>query len=86
MDLAITIRTLVTTDDTVHVQAGCGVVADSDRDAEYQETLNKARAVLGALAMARTADTPDPGQARVVVAPDDVGPAAGPQPSHREPR
>ncbi|HRC56497.1 MAG TPA: anthranilate synthase component I [Kofleriaceae bacterium] len=86
MDLAITIRTLVTTDDTVHVQAGCGVVADSDRDAEYQETLNKARAVLGALAMARTADTPDPGQARVVVAPDDVGPAAGPKPSHREPR
>lgn len=61
MDLAITIRTLVTTEDTVYVQAGCGLVADSDREAEYQETVNKARAVLGALAMARTASEPKEG-------------------------
>src|SRR5262245_17182249 len=54
MDLAIAIRTLVTLGDTVYVQAGAGIVADSDPDAEWQETVNKARAVLRALEMART--------------------------------
>jgi anthranilate synthase component 1 len=55
MDLAIAIRTLVTIGDTVHVQAGAGIVADSDPDAEWQESVNKARAVLRAVEMARTA-------------------------------
>jgi anthranilate synthase component 1 len=58
MDLAIAIRTLVTVEDTVYVQAGAGVVADSDPEAEWQETVNKARAVLRALEMARTASEP----------------------------
>jgi anthranilate synthase component 1 len=55
LDLAIAIRTLVSVGDTIYVQAGAGLVADSVPDAEYQETVNKARAVLRAVAMARTA-------------------------------
>ncbi|MEZ4359584.1 MAG: anthranilate synthase component I [Kofleriaceae bacterium] len=74
MDLAITIRTLVTADDTIYVQAGCGVVADSDSEAEYQESVNKARAVLGAVRMARTANAPPgEGDPRVVVRADPDG-------------
>ena len=53
MDLAIAIRTLVTRGDTIHVGVGAGIVADSDASAEYEETLNKARAVLRAVALAR---------------------------------
>ena len=55
LDLAIAIRTLVSVDDTIYVQAGAGLVADSVPDTEYVETVNKARAVLRAVAMARTA-------------------------------
>jgi anthranilate synthase component 1 len=55
IDLAIAIRTLVSVGDTVYVQAGGGLVADSVPEAEYDETVNKARAVLRAVAMARTA-------------------------------
>jgi anthranilate synthase component 1 len=55
LDLAIAIRTLVSQDDTIYVQAGAGLVADSVPELEYQETVNKARAVLRAVAMARTA-------------------------------
>jgi anthranilate synthase component 1 len=46
MDLAIAIRTAVIRDGTLHVQAGGGVVADSDPQAEWEETRNKARAPL----------------------------------------
>ncbi len=53
MDTAIAIRTLITTDDAIYVQAGAGIVADSDAEAEYEETLNKARAVLRAVELAR---------------------------------
>ncbi|NNE01117.1 MAG: anthranilate synthase component I [Pirellulaceae bacterium] len=49
MDTCIALRTMVVKDGTVHVQAGCGVVADSDPDAEYEETLNKARALISAI-------------------------------------
>ena len=56
LDLAIAIRTLVSKNDTIYVQAGAGLVADSVPEAEYQETVNKARAVLRAVAMARTAE------------------------------
>jgi anthranilate synthase component I len=45
MDTCITIRTLVMRDQVVSVQAGAGIVADSDPESEYQETLNKARAL-----------------------------------------
>ncbi len=52
LDLNIAIRTAVHVDGTAYVQAGGGIVADSDPEAEYQETLDKARALLGALAHA----------------------------------
>jgi anthranilate synthase component I len=45
MDTCITIRTLVQRGDTVSVQAGAGIVADSDPTREYEESLNKARAL-----------------------------------------
>ena len=48
MDLAIAIRTAVVKDGTLHVQAAAGIVADSDPESEYQETLHKMRAVLRA--------------------------------------
>ena len=49
MDLAITIRTLVAEGGHAHVQAGAGVVLDSVPTSEYEETLNKARALLRAM-------------------------------------
>lgn len=52
MDTCITLRTMVVKDRTVHFQAGGGIVADSDPDAEYQETLMKAGALLDAARMA----------------------------------
>jgi anthranilate synthase component I len=55
LDLAIAIRTLVAAGETIYVQAGAGLVADSIPESEYWETVNKARAVLRAVAMARTA-------------------------------
>jgi anthranilate synthase component 1 len=51
MDTAITIRTIVAREGTAYVQAGAGIVLDSDPAAEYEETLNKARALLRAAAM-----------------------------------
>ncbi len=52
MDLAIAIRTAVVKDGRIYVQAGAGIVADSDPDAEWQETLNKAKAQLRAAELA----------------------------------
>jgi anthranilate synthase component I len=51
MDTCIAIRTMLAQGDTVYIQAGAGIVADSDPASEYQECLNKA----GALAAAVTA-------------------------------
>lgn len=48
-DLNIAIRTLVLKDGVAFLQAGGGIVADSDPEAEYEETLDKARALLLAL-------------------------------------
>ncbi|MET0236188.1 MAG: chorismate-binding protein [Kibdelosporangium sp.] len=48
-DVAIALRTLVIADGQVHVQAGAGIVADSDPAAEYLETCHKAGAVLAAV-------------------------------------
>ncbi|MBI3973267.1 MAG: anthranilate synthase component I [Chloroflexi bacterium] len=53
LDTAITIRTMVIKDGVAHVQAGGGVVADSVPETEYQETLNKAAALIRALDVAR---------------------------------
>ncbi|MCW5861877.1 MAG: anthranilate synthase component I [Anaerolineae bacterium] len=52
MDTCIAIRTMVMQGDHVYVQAGGGIVADSDPAAEYQETVNKAGALLVAVARA----------------------------------
>jgi anthranilate synthase component 1 len=52
MDTCLAIRTLVGRGHTVRVQAGAGLVADSDPATEYQETLNKAQAVLSAVDIA----------------------------------
>ena len=52
MDTCITIRTLVIKDKKAYIQAGGGVVADSVPALEYQETVNKARAMLRAVEMA----------------------------------
>jgi len=51
MDTAITIRTVVVAGSEASVQAGAGVVVDSDPEREYEETLNKARALLRAGSM-----------------------------------
>ncbi len=48
-ETAIALRTMVMKGGTAYIQVGCGVVADSDPGAEYQESLNKARALLRAL-------------------------------------
>ncbi len=55
MDSCIAIRTAVVKDGTAYVQAGAGIVADSDPAREYEETLNKARAMLKAIALAERA-------------------------------
>ncbi|ARU58528.1 MAG: anthranilate synthase component I [Pseudomonadales bacterium] len=52
MDTAIAIRTAVIKDQTLHIQAGAGVVADSVPALEWKETMNKARAVFRAVEMA----------------------------------
>jgi len=63
MDTCIALRTMVAmpTDEPglwkVHLQAGGGIVADSDPDAEHQETVNKAAAMAKAVAMAESAFT-----------------------------
>jgi anthranilate synthase component 1 len=49
LNSAIAIRTMVLHDNTVTVQAGAGMVADSDPEKEYEETLNKARGLLEAI-------------------------------------
>lgn len=52
MDTCIAIRTMVITDDRVYIQAGAGIVADSDPHNEYIETKNKADALVEALSVA----------------------------------
>jgi len=51
MDTAIAIRTAIIRDKKVYVQAGAGIVADSIPESEWQETLNKAKAILTAVEM-----------------------------------
>ena len=52
MDTCLTIRTMVGHGKTISVQAGAGIVADSDPACEHQETLNKAQALLAAVVLA----------------------------------
>ena len=63
LDMAIAIRTAVIQDGVAHVQAGAGIVADSDPQAEAQECVNKAGAVLAALDVAQSlAPVDSPGE------------------------
>ena len=50
MDMAIAIRTAVIKDGQLHLQAGAGIVADSVPESEWQETMNKAGAMIRAAA------------------------------------
>ena len=54
MDVAIALRTAVVKNGTLYVQAGGGIVADSQPEAEWQETQNKAKALLRAAEMAES--------------------------------
>jgi anthranilate synthase component 1 len=55
MDTAIAIRTAVIKDNQLHIQAGAGIVADSQPRLEWKETMNKARAVFKAASMVQGA-------------------------------
>ena len=55
LDSCIAIRTLLVKDRTAFVQAGAGIVADSDPAKEYEETLNKAKALIKAVETAESA-------------------------------
>jgi anthranilate synthase component 1 len=55
LDTCITLRTIVAKDGVAYIQAGGGVVADSKPSDEYEETRNKARAALRAIALAHAA-------------------------------
>jgi len=52
LDSCITIRTIVATKKKAYIQAGAGIVADSDPQREYQETVNKAKAQIMAIELA----------------------------------
>ncbi len=53
LDTCITIRTIYQLDDTLYIQAGAGIVADSDPKKEYEETINKAQALFQSLKIIR---------------------------------
>ena len=54
MDMAIAIRTMVVTKGVAYTQAGCGIVYDSVPEREYEESMNKARALLKAIRQAES--------------------------------
>jgi len=58
LDTAIAIRTIVIKDGVAHMQAGGGIVADSIPENEYQESLNKAQALLAAIKQAEASHAP----------------------------
>jgi len=58
MDTCITIRTAIIHRGNVHVQAGAGIVFDSDPEKEHSECIDKAQALLSALKRAKEAETP----------------------------
>jgi anthranilate synthase component 1 len=58
IDACIAIRTALLHGGTAYVQAGAGLVADSDPASENEETLNKAAAVLGAISAAHELQRP----------------------------
>ena len=54
MDLCITIRTMLVKDGKIFIQVGAGIVADSDPEKEYQETVNKGEGIMQAIRLAAT--------------------------------
>jgi anthranilate synthase component 1 len=58
MDTCIALRTIVIQGPTAYVQAGAGIVADSDPQGEYRETLNKARGLLKAIELTEASGAP----------------------------
>jgi anthranilate synthase component 1 len=52
MDFGITIRTMVVKNGKIYIQAGAGIVTDSDPDTEYEETVNKAAGMMQAIKLA----------------------------------
>jgi len=52
MDMALTLRTFVIARGRVYIQAGAGIVADSVAEREYEECMNKAKALLKAVDLA----------------------------------
>ncbi len=65
MDMAIAIRTMVVKQGIAYVQAGAGIVYDSQPQAEYEETLNKARVLLEAIKQAE--NNPQRSKAGVII-------------------
>ena len=49
MDTAISLRTMIVKDNIAYLQAGGGIVADSDIEKEYEETINKMSAMMAAI-------------------------------------
>jgi anthranilate synthase component 1 len=66
MDMAIAIRTMIVSQGVAYVQAGCGVVYDSIPEHEYQETMNKAQALLKAIDQAESTSGTNRGNHAVV--------------------
>jgi anthranilate synthase component 1 len=56
LDTCITIRTMIMKGDQIYLQAGAGIVADSDPETEYHETLHKAQALCDAIQIAERGD------------------------------
>ena len=54
LDSCITIRTILVKGKTAYIQAGAGIVADSDPEKEYQESINKAKGMIKAIEMAES--------------------------------
>jgi len=52
MDTCITIRSILIKDGRAYIQAGAGIVADSEPEKEHEETLNKAQAIFQAIQQA----------------------------------
>jgi anthranilate synthase component I len=84
-DTAIAIRTALVRDGVAYVQAGGGIVADSDPAAEDAETLNKARAVLSAVATAATLRNPGLDEQPDVPPPLGTGAGGGAAATHGAP-
>ncbi len=56
LDSCITIRTILTKNGTAYAQAGAGIVADSDPKKEFQETINKSKALMKAIQLAESGE------------------------------